>query len=164
VKKLVFLTALGAIALLTPSAGTAQSTGAVATPLGTFRVDDTGTAVLEPTVRMQWQPIGRGGASNIVTANTQVSVQLLTVPWIGRSGRIYMTLPATTGATVRAAWTSGGVLLPGQVISGTRALVYAGPIIVTALHDILNIRLEADGSRLSEPQSLDFGFEIEVGQ
>ena len=147
--------------LFVPGPGFAQDT---ASSNRTFRVDDSGTVVLDPSVEMQWQPINRVGASNIVSADTKVSVQLNLAAWVGTSGRIYMTLPRTSGPTVRASWTTGGLLLPGTLISGDRALVYAGPVSSAVFRDLLDITLEADGARLTEPEALAFGFEIEIDQ
>jgi hypothetical protein len=152
-----------ACALLTPSAGTQAQSGAEPSTTGqVFRVDDSGTVVLDPVLQMQWQPAGRSASSPLVSASTRVSVQLNLLPWVGRNGRIYMTLPRASGPTVRATWQTGGTLLPGELLSGERALVYAGAINGPLLRDIIDIKLEADGARLSGSEALTFGFEIEV--
>jgi len=142
----------------------AQAQTATASPMSgqVFRVDDSGTVVLDPVLQMQWKPVGQASASPLVSASTRVNVQLNLLPWVGRTGRIYMTLPRTSGPTVRATWQTGGTLLPGEMLSGTRTLVYAGAINGTLLRDILDIKLEADGARLSGSEALGFGFEIEV--
>lgn len=155
------LCAAGLLAFGMPAPVAAQ-TGSTAQQ--TFRVDDTGTIVLDPFLKMQWQQIGRVGASNIVSATTRVSVSLNLSPWTGRSGRIFMSLPRTSGPSVRATWTTGGSLLPGTLISGDRALVYAGPINAAFLRDLIDMKLEADGTRLVGTEALAFGFEIEVDQ
>lgn len=129
-----------------------------------FRVDDTGTVVLDPVLQMQWQPPGRSGSTSLVSASTRVSVQLNLVAWVGRAGRIYMTLPRAPGPTVRATWKTGGTLLPGTLLSGDRALVYAGPVTGPVMRDLIEIALEADGARLTQPEALAFGFEIELDQ
>ena len=159
--------AFGLVCLLTlGSSGycEAQETAVPIQSGRTFHVDDTGTFVLDPALEMQWQPIGRSGASTIVTATTKVSVHLNLAPWVGQSGRIYMVLPRTTGPTVRASWTTGGTLLPGTLISGERALVYSGLVNIVVIRDLLDIKLEADGSRLTQPEALVFSFEIETDQ
>jgi len=129
-----------------------------------FRVDDSGTVVLEPVLQMQWQPPGRSGSTSLVSASTRVSVQLNLAPWVGRVGRIYMTLPRAPGPTVRATWKTGGTLLPGTLLSGDRTLVYAGPVTGPVMRDLIDIALEADGARLTQPEALAFGFEIELDQ
>lgn len=129
-----------------------------------FKVDDSGTVVLDPVLQMQWQPPGRSGSTSLVSASTRVSVQLNLAQWVGRAGRIYMTLPRTPGPTVRATWRTGGALLPGTVLSGDRTLVYAGPVTSPVMRDLIDIALEADGARLTQPEALAFGFEIELDQ
>jgi hypothetical protein len=133
-----------------------------ATATQTFRVDDSGTVVLDPFLEMEWKPNNAAGGSNIVSASTRVSVQLNLATWMGQTGRIYMTLPRTSGPTVRASWRTGGGLLPGSLISGERSLVYAGPIGSAILRDIIDLKLEVDSTRLTSPESLSFGFEIEL--
>lgn len=128
-----------------------------------FRVDDTGTVVLNPVLEMEWQAADNTAAdAQLVSASTRVNVQLNVAAWEGRSGRIYMSLPRTSGPAVRATWKTGGALIPGSLLSGQRSLVYAGPITRPVLRDLIEIRLEADGSRLVQPEALSFGFEIEV--
>lgn len=135
------------------------------TPSGqVFRVDDSGTVVVDPVLEMQWQPPGRTGTTSLVSASTRVSVQLNLASWVGRSGRIYMTLPRSAGPTVRATWSTGGTLLSGTLVSGDRALVYAGPVSSPLLRDLIDIEMEADGARLAQPEALAFGFEIEIDQ
>lgn len=154
----IALTVLGATtSLRAQDSGTAQAESQV------FRVDDSGTVVLDPVLEMQWQPPGRENAgSSIVSAATRVSVQLNLAAWTGRTGRIYMTLPRTSGPTVRATWAAGGTLLSGSLVSGDRAVVYAGPINGALLRDVIDIELHADGARLIQPEVLAFAFEIEV--
>jgi len=151
----------GSLAFVATGTSSAQDAGP---SHQTFRVDDSGTVVLDPSLEMQWQPIGRVSDSNVVSASTRVSVQLNLSLWVGQIGKIYMSLPATSGPTVRATWSTGGVLLPGTLLSGDRALVYSGSVTTQVIRDILDIKLEADGSRLTEPEALAFGFEIEVAQ
>lgn len=159
------LIAAGAL-LIAPALATpalAQTTAAQSTAgSAAQRVDDTGTVVIDPYLEMKWMPKPGNAGSRIVESGTRVSVQLNLAPYIGRSGRIYMVLPRGTGPTVRATWTSGGKLLPGQVLSGERALVYSGAVRGPLLTDLLDLRLQVDSTRLTQPQALAFGFEIEV--
>ncbi|WP_225207324.1 hypothetical protein [Novosphingobium huizhouense] len=141
------------------SAAPASATATASAPM---RVDDTGTFVLNPYLEMKWLPKPGNSGSRIVEAGTKVSVQLNLAPYIGRTGRIYMVLPRGTGTSVRAIWTSGGKLLPGQLLSGERALVYNGAVRGPLLTDLLDLRLQVDSTRLVQPQALAFGFEIEV--
>jgi len=154
--------ALTCIALSLSGAAAAQVAPSDGSLSRSWRVDDSASVVLDPYLEMQWQPVGRSAPSNIVSASTRVSVRLNLAPWVGKAGRIYMTLPRTSGPTIRASWTTGGGLLPGTLISGDRTLVYAGPINAERMTDLIDITLEADGTRLDEPEALSFGFEIEV--
>ena len=104
---------LACLALITPGQIAAQDASATVPYGNSFRVDDSGTVVLDPVLAMQWNPVGRSGASSIVSARTRVNMQLSLTNWIGRRGRIYMVLPRTSGPSVRATWTTGGGLLPG---------------------------------------------------
>lgn len=149
-------------ALAAPVQAQSSATPAATTASAPMRVDDTGTVVLNPYLEMKWLPKPGNSGSRIVEAATRVSVQLNTTPFLGRSGRIYMVLPRGTGPTVRATWTSGGKLLPGQVLSGERALVYRGAVRGPLLTDLLDLHLQVDSTRLIQPQALAFGFEIEV--
>ena len=152
------------LAVMTPGQIVAQDNIPFARSGQSFRVDDSGTVVLDPVLAMQWKPVGRSSTSSIVSAETRVSVQLNLASWIGRSGRIYMVLPRTSGPSVRATWTTGGGLLPGTLISGDRTLIYAGPISAPIMRDQIDIKLEADGARLASPEALGFGFEIDLDQ
>ncbi|MDC8755941.1 hypothetical protein OIK40_14935 [Erythrobacter sp. sf7] len=73
-----------------------------------------------------------------------------------------MTLPRTAGPTVRATWRTGGTLLAGSLVSGDRALVYAGAVTGPVIRDLIEMSLQTDGSRLAQPEALAFGFEIEL--
>lgn len=152
--------AVGLCAILGAGLQLAAQEQAPSMPAGrVFKVDDTGTVVLDPVLEMQWKPPGQAGASSIVSASTQVSVQLNLAAFVGRSGRIYMTLPRTSGPTVRAVWRTGGTLLPGSLVSGERALVYSGPVTGPLMRDLIGIDLQTDGARLAQPEALAFGFE-----
>lgn len=130
----------------------------------TFRIDDSATIPQVSSSVLKWrQPIpGRGVTDNTVFGGTEVQVRLNLAPWHLRSGRIYMVLPEQPGAPVKVQWTTQGRLLPGQLVSGQRALVYAGPVHSPVLEEKLSLRLETDGARLSGTQRLNFHFEIDV--
>lgn len=125
-------------------------------------VDDSATIVLQPSVAMEGGAAGQPPRSPLVAAATEALVRLDLSAWVGRRGRIYMVLRPEPGATVRASWTTSGVLLAGRIRSGEAGLVYAGPIAAPAIADRLQLLLEADGRRLEHEQALDFRFEIEI--
>ena len=150
-----FLFALALVALLS---GTAQAS--------TFRVDDSGSQVLRPSVNMKWDDdtagLRRGVLPSGVTGQLPVLVRLNVQPWQGKMGRIYMTMPPIPAGPMTATWTTQGRLLPGALRSGERALVYQGIIGPDVLEDTFLITLQADGNQLVRSERLEFSFEIDV--
>ena len=134
-----------------------------ASSAATFRVEEVGTFPQESSAAMKWRQIApsRGG-DNTVEGTVVVNVRLNMAPWLQKSGRLYLVLPEQPLTPVRVSWTTQGKLLPGQLVSGQRALVYSGPILAGLLEETLGLKLEADGVRLSAAQRLQFHFEIEV--
>ncbi|MCY7319230.1 MAG: hypothetical protein LH617_10985 [Ramlibacter sp.] len=130
-----------------------------------FRIDETGTVVSDPVINMKWRTPSAGSRvlDNTVEATLRVDVRLNLAPWINQQSRIYMVLAPVNSDRVRARWTTQGRLLPGTVTSGERALVYQGPAGPAALTESLLLTLETDGQRLTQQQTLNFHFEIEVG-
>lgn len=127
-----------------------------------YPVDDSASVVLGSDVRMRWDEAApRNGRAGWLTGHVTVLVRLDVRAWRGRNARIYQVLPPQPGAQVIAEWTSHGVLLPGRLRAGERALVYAGPINGDELSDTFRITLRADGETLGRTESLDFSFEIE---
>jgi hypothetical protein len=136
---------------------------AAVSPAATFRIDEAGTVVSDPIVNMKWRNVAPGRTrENTVEATLRVDVRLNLAPWINKSSRIYMVLAPVSGERVRASWTTQGRLLPGTVHSGERALVYQGPAAPAILVESLLMALETDGERLTQSETLNFYFEIEV--
>jgi hypothetical protein len=137
----------------------------VALPAGaaTYRVDDGATQPYESAVALRWRSVAptRGGDDTMEGATT-VQVRLNLAPWLNRQGRIYLALPEQPPGKVVARWTTQGRLLPGQVGTGQRTLVYAGPITTPLLAETLALRIEADGNRMAASYRLNFHFEIDV--
>lgn len=129
----------------------------------TFPVDDSRSQVLDNNIRMQWESVapGRGRSTNVV-GQTTVLLRLDVAPWRGRSGRIFMLLPARAESPIEARWTTRGYLQPGLLRSGERALVFAGVITADQVEDTLVLRITTDGERLERDETLQFSFEIEV--
>ena len=129
----------------------------------TFRVDDSASLPSEANATMQWRSPAPGrGASHDVEGSSVLTVRLNTAPWLNRSGKIFLALPNVPIGEVTAEWTTQGRLLAGQVRSGSRTLVYAGPIRTPFIEDTILMRIATDGRRLGSPQRLDFHFEIDV--
>jgi hypothetical protein len=139
----------------------------VAMPLAaaaaTFRVDDSATLPNEANTAMNWRSLAPSRAvGNAVDGTSVFTIRLNTAPWLNRVGKIYMALPEQPIGTVTAEWSTQGRLLPGELISGRRTLVYSGPIRTPLLEDTIALRISADGRRLVYPQRLQFYFEIDV--
>lgn len=130
--------------------------------VGTAVVDDSATVVLDSTPLMTWRSVTPKNRDNAIVGRTRVNVRLATTPWLGRSGKIYMVLPAESTGTVKIAWRSHGVLQDGQLTPGGRTLVFNGTIRERRMEDVLDVQIEADGMRLSSAQQLRFHFEIDV--
>lgn len=125
-------------------------------------IDDSATVVLDGTPAMNWRSVIPKNRDNAIVGRTRVNVRLATAPWLGKTGKIYMVLPAESTGSVKIAWRSHGLLLDGQLAAGGRTLVYTGIIRERRMEDVLEVRIEADGLRLSNTQQLRFHFEIDV--
>jgi hypothetical protein len=130
----------------------------------TLPIDDTGTVTVQPTMNLRWQELSpRLRNSALMEGAMQVRVRLNVKPWLGRSGKIYMVLPAQLPGDITASWTTTGRLLPGRVQAGSRTLVYSGTINSEVLEDTLMLSLTVDGRRMLQTYSLLFRFEIDEG-
>ena len=92
------------------------------------RLDDSQSHAVPPTVQIQWRPIAPGQGDTGMEAWVRVNVRIATRAWLGRSGRIYMVLPRDQSSSIEAVWTTNGPLRSGRLVSGERALVWAGTI------------------------------------
>ena len=130
-----------------------------------YRVDDTGTVVSQPITPMRWRQLVPGrGADNTVEGHVTVAVRLNLGPWLGQRARLYLVLaPTEGGQQLQASWRTLGRLLPGQLRSGDRAVVFDGLVTQAFLQESLQLELTADGRTLEQAQPLRFHFEIEVG-
>ena len=128
----------------------------------TARIDDTGTS-LQSITRMYWRQLSPARkVDNTLEGVAQVQVRLNLAPWAGRTGRIFMVLPEQPMGPIRASWPAHGRFLAGELASGQRALIYAGPISSPIMEGLLALKLEVDGTRLQAIQRLNFHFEIDV--
>lgn len=129
-----------------------------------IRIDDSASQVLTPgQVPMQWRSVvPRPGEPPIIVGQVTVRVVLDLSKWVGRRGRIYHVLAPSNAGNVVARWTSDGTLAPGTVRDGQRTLVFDGVITTARLVDTFRLVIEADGERVTRPQALEFGFELEL--
>jgi len=125
-------------------------------------IDDSGTLPYNAAVAMRWQQEQpRGAARNQLTGTLQLRVRLNVSAWLRRTGRIYMVLPAQQPGAMTAAWTTQGRLLPGQLVPGTRALVYSGPITTPFIEDVVQLTITVDGRRMLQTYPVNFRFEMD---
>ena len=135
------------------------STAAVAE---THQLDDSLSHTVPPTAQMQWLPQTRADQDGGMEAWVRVNIRIDTQAWIGRSGRVYMVLPRDEAASVEAVWTTQGRLRAGRLVSGERALVYAGQIPGATLEDQMQVRLRSNADWTSNTRRLNFHFELDV--
>lgn len=129
----------------------------------TVLVDDSASQVLDPTIDMAWETPARSLSMSrpAVEGETVVLVRLNVAAWMHQNVRIYLTSPIPPSGPVDVAWTTRGLLQPGALRSGERALVYTGPITTERLEDTFQMTFRADGQRLERTESLSFLFELE---
>jgi hypothetical protein len=128
-------------------------------------IDDSGTQALEPAVSLRWQSPrpSRSGGDNLMVGTTTIRVRINVLPWIRRSGRIYLVLPAQQPGPVSASWVTQGRFMPGQVRSGNRVLVYAGPITAPFMEDVFKFQFSVDGNLVQRAFPLTYRFEMDEG-
>jgi hypothetical protein len=129
----------------------------------TITLDDSGTQALEPGVPMRWQSAAppRGGGADMLVGTTTIRVRINVMPWLKRTVRIYLALPAQQPGPLGASWTTQGQLLPGQLRSGNRVLVYAGPITGGFIEDTLKVQFNVNAALMSRPCPVSFHFEMD---
>lgn len=129
----------------------------------TVTLDDSGSQALESSVNLRWKSTrpARSGSGNLMVGSTTIRVRINVVTWLRRSGRIYLALPAQQPGPVTASWVSEGRLLAGEVRSGNRMLVYAGPITAPFLEDVLRFQFSVDGSVVRRAFPVTYHFEMD---
>ena len=129
----------------------------------TYRVDDTGTYLSQPSTQMRWRQLAPGRAGDhAVEGRVTVALRLNLSPWLHRPARLYMGLAPTEGEQMVASWRTQGRLQPGTVRGGGRTLVFEGVVREPFLQDSRVLDRVADGRATDRAQSLQFFFEIEV--
>jgi hypothetical protein len=129
----------------------------------TVTLDDSGSQALEPSVSMRWKTAAptRSPAGNLMVGTTTIRVRINVMPWLRHSGRIYLSLPAQPPGPIAMSWLTQGHLLPGQLQSGNRVLVYAGPITTPFMEDVLAFQFSVDGSLMGRAIPVTYHFEME---
>jgi hypothetical protein len=145
----------GALSIIWPSVAPAKTT----------TIDDSGTQALEPSVSLRWKTAApsrsRSRSDNMMLGTATIRVRINVTPWLRRSGRIYLTLPAQQPGPIAAAWVTQGRFMPGQLHSGNRVLVYAGPIATPFMEEVMRFEFSVDGTLVQRPIPLTFHFEMD---
>lgn len=135
----------------------ARSAQAKSTP-----IDDSGSQALEPSVSMHWKTATpRPGADNLMVGTTTIRVRINVMPWLRRSGRIYLALPAQQPGPIGLSWITQGRFMQGAVRSGNRVLVYAGPITTPFMEDVFTFQFALAGSLLPRATPVTYHFEMD---
>ena len=126
-------------------------------------VDDSGSVTIEPTVLMRWKTAvpTRTAAGKLMVGTTTIRVRINVMPWLKHSGRIYLALPAQQPGPISLSWTTQGRLLPGQLVSGNRVLVYAGPITTPFMEDTLTFQFSVAGTLMQRAVPVTYHFEMD---
>ena len=129
---------------------------------GTHRLDDSQSHTTPPTAQMEWLPQTPGDRDGGMETWVRVHLHIDTRDWMGRSGRIYMVLPLDQASSIEAVWTTNGPLRSGRLVSGERALVWAGTIGADSLRDQMHVRLRSGPDWQSASRRLNFHFEFDT--
>jgi hypothetical protein len=128
----------------------------------TTPIDDTGTLPHEAPLVLHWQQLSpRPPIDNRMSGTLTLHVRLNVAPWLRRTGRIYLVLPEQQPGALDVSWTTQGHLLPGRVVSGSRALAYVGLISGPFIEDVLQLTLQVDGTRMRQLYRVNFQFEMD---
>ena len=126
-------------------------------------VDDSGSVAIEPSVLMRWKTAvpTRTAAGKLMVGTTTIRVRINVMPWLKHSGRIYLALPAQQPGPISLSWITQGRFLPGQLVSGNRVLVYAGPIRTPFMEDTLTFQFSVDGALMRRAVPVSYHFEMD---
>ena len=129
----------------------------------TTTIDDSGTQALEPSVRMRWETAApsRAPAGSLMVGAATIRVRINVMRWLRHSGRIYLALPAQAPGPVRISWTTQGQFRPGQIQSGNRVLVYAGPITTPFMEDTMTFQFTVNGTLMQRAFPVTYHFEMD---
>ena len=103
----------------------------------------------------------RVAADNVMLGTTTIRVRPNVMPWLRRSERIYLALPAQPPGPISLSWTTDGRFQPGQVASGNRVLVYAGPISAAFMEDTLTFQFKVAGTLMQRAVPVTYHFELD---
>jgi hypothetical protein len=126
-------------------------------------IDDSASQAIAPSVSMHWKSAApsRAGGGNLMVGTTTIRVRMNVMPWLRHSGRIYLSLPTQPPGPITLSWITQGRFLPGQLQSGSRVLVYAGPITTPFMEDTLTFQFTVDGSLIRRAVPVTYHFEMD---
>lgn len=125
-------------------------------------IDDSATLPYNAALALHWQQLEpRGHVNNLMVGTLQLRVRLNVAPWLKRSGRIYLVLPAQQPGGMTASWTTHGRLLPGHLTAGSRTLVYSGLVTTPFIEDVVQLTLTVDARRMGQAYPVNFRFEMD---
>ncbi|HEY8052648.1 MAG TPA: hypothetical protein VIE42_07560 [Steroidobacteraceae bacterium] len=129
----------------------------------TVTIDDSASQAIEPAVNMHWKTAApsRGAGGNLMVGTTTIRVRINVRPWLRHSGRIYLSLPAQPPGPITLSWVTQGRFAPGQIRSGNRMLVYAGPITTPFMEDTLTFQFTVEGSTMRRAVPVSYHFEMD---
>ncbi len=127
---------------------------------GTIVLDDSGTQALDPAVALHWQSVvpNRSGNGNLMVGASRFRVRINVAPWLKRHARIYLSLPAQPPGPLSVSWSTQGTLMPGQLQSGSRTLVYSGAITRPFLEDEVTFQFNVNGALVKRAFPVNFQF------
>jgi hypothetical protein len=136
---------------------------ASAAQANSITIDDSTSQAVEPSVSMHWKTAApsRTAGGNLMVGTTTIRVRMNLTPWLRHSGRIYLSLPAQPPGPIGLSWVTQGRLLPGQLQSGSRVLVYAGPITTPFLEDTVTFQFTVNGSQMGRTVPVSYHFEMD---
>jgi hypothetical protein len=123
-------------------------------------LDDSGTEALDSVVALHWKSIApsRSANGNLMVGTATFRVRINVAPWLKRNARIYLMLPLQEPGPLSVSWTTHGKLLPGQLQSGSRTLVYSGAITRPFLEDEVTFQFNVNGAQVARPFPVNFQF------
>ena len=125
-------------------------------------IDDSATLPYNAALALHWQQLEpRGHVNNLMVGTLQLRVRLNVAPWLKRSGRIYLVLPAQQPGGMTASWTTHGRLLPGHLTAGSRTLVYSGLVTTPFIEDVVQLTLTVDARRMGQAYPVNCRFEMD---
>lgn len=144
--------------------GLAPSFAAQAAGWATYALDDSASRIEGPAPALRWRtPLPNRSAANLVLdATTSVHIVLNLAPFVGKSARIYMTMPWTALSSLAVDWVGAGTLQNGRLTGGQRQLVWQGVVGAVRLEDTLRVHASVDARESAAPAPVAFRFEIEV--